>query len=308
MSSQPEYIPIVYEGEEATLARYRLGHGERRVLIIAGVHGSEHGGIQAAYELLAQLEKIPLRGRVDVLPVCNPLAYSAETRFTPSDDRDMARSFTLDPPTSLTEALSQAIIDLATKAEIILNLHSAGDARYLPHVIYYRDRDVETVTAMGFPFAIKRGTPETLAHHISTYLRPEQFTVTIELGGGSSSFPEDVALGVDLILAYLGRSGYLEPGNFERRSTPQDMVWLNDDRHFVRALSEGAFYTHARLDDDFTVKEPFGFWIGLEDLCPSQILAPVTGKLVYLRTRNRVHIGETLGMFLPAQHKHQPQG
>ncbi len=301
MNLRPGYIHVIHTGQEATLVHYRLGQGERRILIIAGVHGREHGGIQAAYELLGRLVNTPLRGRIDVLPVCNPLAYAAETRFTPGNDRDMARTFTQGEPGDLTEALSQAVMRLAEKAEVVLSLHSAGDARYLPHAIFYREQDAEWVTSLGFPFAIKRGTPETLAHHIASRLRPEQRTATLELGGGTVAFPEDVDLGIELIVAFLGRSGFLEPGNYEREPTPSEMIWLTDARLLVRAPGEGAFYTHARPGMDFVDGAHFGFWVGLDDMHPRPILAPTTGKLIYVRTRNRVPHGGTLAMFLPSR-------
>lgn len=299
---QPRTIHVTHADREARLAHYRLGQGERRVLVIAGVHGREHGGIQAAYELLMRLADVPLRGQVDVLPVCNPLAYAAETRFTPYDDRDMARAFVPGEPGDLTEALSRAVMELAEGAEAVLNLHSAGEARYLPHVIFYRERDAEWVASLGFPLAIKRSTPETLAHHIASRLRPEQRTATLELGGGIVAFPEDVALGIELITAFLRRSGFLEPGDYECAPTPPEMIWLTDARILVRAPGEGAFYTHSQPGADLTTGEPFGFWVGLDDVHPRPVMAPTTGRLIYLRTRNRVHQGETLAMFLPAQH------
>jgi predicted deacylase len=299
---QPRYIHVTHADREARLAHYRLGRGERCVLVIAGVHGREHGGVQAACELLMRLEDAPLRGQVDILPVCNPLAYAAETRLTPYDDRDMARAFVPGEPGDLTEVLSQAVMELAAGAEAVLNLHSAGEARYLPHVIFYRERDTEWVASLGFPFAIKRGTPETLAHHIASRLHPEQRTATLELGGGIVAFPEDVALGIELITAFLRRSGFLESDNHECAPTPPEMIWLTDARILVRAPGEGAFYTHSQPGADFTAGDPFGFWVGLDDVHPRPVMAPTTGRLIYLRTRNRVHQGETLAMFLPAQH------
>jgi predicted deacylase len=265
------------------------------------VHGREHGGIQAAYELLEQLADRPLLGRIDVLPICNPLAYDAETRFTPGSDRDMARAFTLSTPSNLTEALSHAVLSLAEEAEVVVNLHSAGDARYLPHAMFYREQDAEFAASLGFPFAIKRGTPETLKHHIVSRLGPEQRTVTLELGGGTVAFPKDVSLGVDRIVAFLGRSGFLGSGDYGREPTPPDMIWLNDARQFVRAPGEGAFYTHTKPGVDFAEGETFGFWVGLDDLRPHPLLAPTSGKLIYLRTRNRVPANGNVAMFLPAR-------
>ena len=68
-----------------------------------------------------------------------------------------------------------------------------------PYAEVALEQDAEFAASLGLPFAIKRGTPETLAFHISSRLRPEQRTVTLELGGGTVAFPEDVALGVELI-------------------------------------------------------------------------------------------------------------
>ena len=192
-------------------------------------------------------------------------------------------------------------MSLAEEAEVILNLHSAGEARYLPHVLFYREEDADRAASLGFPFAIKRGTPESLTQHIFSYLRPGQRTLTLELGGGIVVFPEDVTLSVDLIIAFLGRSGFLEPGDYEREPTPPEMVWLTDARLFVRAPGEGAFYPHAQPGTDFADGEPFGFFVALDDLHPRPVLAPTTGKLIYLRTRNRVPHGGTLAMFLPRQ-------
>jgi hypothetical protein len=315
MNLQPDYIRVTHAGHNATLVHYRLGQGERRELIIAGVHGSEHGGIHTAYELLERLASSPLRGQVDVLPVCNPPAFAAETRFMPDNDHDMERAFTRGEPADLAEALCQAVMGLAEKAEAVLNLHSAGEARYLPHVIFYREQDAEWAATLGFPFVIKRGTPENLVHHLSSYLRPEQHIATLELGGGLVAFPEDTALGLDLILAHLGRRDFLGPGplslgqrtrgDYERQPTPPERIWMTDARLFVRAPGEGAFYTHSRPGMDFAGGEAFGFWVGLDDLRPRPVLAPITGKLIYLRTRNRVPHRGMLAMFLPAQHKSQ---
>jgi predicted deacylase len=67
---KPEYIHVQLADQEADLIHYRLGQGEQQALIMAGVHGREHGGIQAAYELLERLAAMPLRGQIDILPVC----------------------------------------------------------------------------------------------------------------------------------------------------------------------------------------------------------------------------------------------
>jgi predicted deacylase len=167
--------------------------------------------------------------------------------------------------------------------------------------MFYRPEDAEWAASLGLPFAILPRRLEAMPNHIVARLRPEQRTVTLELGGGIVAYPKDVAVGVEAILALLGRSGFLEPGDYEREPTPSELVYLYDARIYVRAPAEGAFYTQARLGTDFSQGKPFGFWVPLDGLQPQPVLAPETGKLIYLRTRNRVPQGETLAMFLPHQ-------
>jgi predicted deacylase len=298
---EPEYIRVTFADQESRLVHYRLGHGERRVLIMSGVHGWEHGGVQTAYELLKRLVSMPLRGRVDILPVCNPLAYAAESRETPGSGQNMQLCFTAGPPHDLTTALSKAVSSLAEEAEMVVNLHSAGPARYLVHTIFYRPQDAELAASLGLSFAILPRPLDILKNHIANRLREDQRTVTLELGGGMMAYPEDVTLGVEAVLALLGRSGFLGPGDYERPPTPPELVYMHDARLFVRAPSEGAFYAQARLATDFSSGEPFGFWVPLDGLQPQPVPAPSDGKLIYLRTRNRVSEGQTLAMFLPPQ-------
>ncbi len=310
MFPKPEIIHVKFAEQAADLVHYRLGldeEGERCVLIMAGVHGREHGGVQTAYELLKRLADLPLSGQIDILPVCNPMAYAAETRLTPHSERNMSRTFTDAPPGDLTEALSQAVLTLTRQVQVVLNLHSAGPARYLPHAIYYRSQDAEWAAQLGLPFIIKRRNLADLPGHIATRLRPEQHTVTLELGGGLVAYPEDVALGVEVILALLGRMGFLGPGEYKRTPTPPEKIYTHDARLLVRAPAEGAFYTHLQPGVDLAEGEPFGFWVPLAGLQPQPMPTPITGKLIYLRTRNRVPHGETLAMFLPNQHKEKKE-
>jgi predicted deacylase len=136
-------------------------------------------------------------------------------------------------------------------------------------------------------------------------LRPEQRTVTLELGGGVVAYPDDVARGLEVILALLGRMGMLGPGDYELTPTPPERHYTHDARVFVRAPSEGAFYTSFRPGADLAEGEPFGFLVPLDQPHPRPIQAPIAGRLVYLRTRNRVAQGDTLAMFLPHQETYE---
>jgi predicted deacylase len=186
--------------------------------------------------------------------------------------------------------------------------------------MFYCPEDAEWAASLGLSFAIMPCRLDDIPDHIAARLKPDQCTVTLELGGGIVAYPEDVAVGVEAVLALLGQSGFLEPGDYDherREPTPPELIYMYDARIFVRAPAEGAFYTQAQPGANFSREDPFGFWVPLDglrpqpvlcpELCPESIeglaegLAPKAGKLVYLRTRNRVSQGETLAMFLPHQ-------
>ncbi len=66
-----------------TIAVTRFGAGDRRLLLLAGVHGDEYGTpVARALEryLLAHPRALPAGARVDVLACANPDGYSARTR------------------------------------------------------------------------------------------------------------------------------------------------------------------------------------------------------------------------------------
>ena len=301
---RPHVIRVGFAGETAELVHYRLGSAscpEKSVLVMSGVHGREHGGIQISYELVQRLAAGPLLGQVDVLPVCNPMAFAAETRFTPGSERDMSRSFGRHPPTDLVEALARAVLELASGASVVLNLHSAGEARYLPHAIYYRNRDAEWAAEFGLSFIIKRAALDALPGHIAVFLEPSQRTVTLELGGGLVALRDDVELGLDVILALLRRMGVLQAGEIGPVPTPRAKRYDHDARHFVRALGEGAFYPSIEVGAEVQAGDPFGFWVPVRGLAPRAAVAPITGQLIYLRTRHRTPEGATLAMLLPQQ-------
>lgn len=213
----------------------------------------------------------------------------------------MALSFTASPPDDLTAALSHAVLGLAKEAEMVVNLHSAGPARYLTHTIFYRPQDAEFAASFGLPFAILPRPLHALKDHIANRLREDQLTVTLELGGGMVAYREDVTVGVEAMLSLLAGSGFLSPGDYERCPTPVERIYMHDARLFVRAPSEGAFYAQASLGEDLSSGEAFGIWVPINGLQPQTVLAPADGKLIYVRTRNRASVGQTLAMFLPPQ-------
>jgi len=271
---------------------------------VAGVHGWEHTSIQVAYRLIEQLAARQLTGVVDVVPVANPLAYASETRETMEDGVNLGNSFAVGESGSITEAVAVAIRRLAEGAEWVLDLHSAGEARYLRHVIFTREEDAEMAASLGFPFAIlRRHTREGVegGSLVATALTTGAQGLALELGGGIVVYPEDVEESLRAVVNFLGRQAYLAGDGFAVRPTLPERVYLSDVRVFVRAPEEGAFYPGVGLGATVDKGGALGTWIPLATLRPTALAAPCRGMVIYLRIRCRSHEGETLVMLLPPQ-------
>jgi predicted deacylase len=279
------------------------------------VHGREHSGIQAAYALVEGLAAITdLRGTVEILPVVNPASFDAETRENPLDGRNLGECFTPPPSASAadgkdrgrqelsqSEAIARAVLSRLDRADHLLDLHSAGEARYLPHAVFFREQDAPSAAASGLPFAmLRRRTREgrttgTLSHAAFQRGIP---ALALELGGGITTYPEDIERGVRAILSLLAFWGYLAQ-RYGLRTTPADRVCVEADRKFIRAWEEGAFYPSCTLADIVARGRRLGTWISLQQLGAAPVTAVESGVLVYLRTRCRTHRGDTLAMLLP---------
>jgi uncharacterized protein len=108
------------------------------VLLVAGIHGDEFEGVAALPELTQRLSPTTMCGTVIAICVCNPFAFTAQSRTSPNhlDGANLARQFPGDPTGTPTQRLAAALFALATNLlgpnDLLVDLHSAGSAyRYL---------------------------------------------------------------------------------------------------------------------------------------------------------------------------------
>ena len=122
--------------------------------------------------------------------------------------------------------------------------------------------------------------------------------LALELGGGITTWPEDVETGVRAILSLLAHWNYISRDHAASR-TPPERVYPRDDRIFVRAQEEGVFYPLGDPGQALSKGDRIGTWVSLTNLEAHPIAAPDAGTVVYLRSRCRTHGGDTLAMALP---------
>lgn len=96
-----------------------------------------------AFELCGFLENNKLNYEVGVLPLINIEGTIKEIRENPIDGKDINDFFLDRLSESPSEEIAKNIWDIVREYEWVVDLHSAGYARYLPHVIIFEERVLE---------------------------------------------------------------------------------------------------------------------------------------------------------------------
>jgi hypothetical protein len=105
-----------------------------KILITSNVHGDECLLVEVAQKMITGIKTNKLFGTIIFVPVANPLAFEAKTRYSPNDGLDLNRVFPgeslcSDPLTGyggITPKIANVIIEnLVKKVDYIVDLHSA---------------------------------------------------------------------------------------------------------------------------------------------------------------------------------------
>jgi len=282
---------------------FQYGKGLKKICFVAGIHGMENTGIQIALELMKFLKNSNLNYKAGILPLVNIEGALKETRENPVDGKDINNSFLNKKPVSLSdsEKIAQYVWDIAGEYEWIIDLHSAGFARYLPHVIIYEDRVIEDVKYFGFPFVVKRKTGKS--GNRNTFLamaaQKGKKACALELGGGQTVFIEDINYGMGKIINFLH---YLNlpsgPKKEKLIKTDPDQIYLRDCRKIIKVPHQGLLFFRKRLGDEVKKGNTVAELLDTADFKLTKLNAQISGKIVYVRTKNNINSGETAFMVL----------
>lgn len=111
----------------ATLTTLRGRQTGPTLALLGGVHGDEDEGVLAVRRVLYEVAEAPLVGTVRAVSMANPIAWSAQSRTTPLDGGNMARSFPGDVGDGPTAVLAAGITNQVIEgADLLIDLHSAG--------------------------------------------------------------------------------------------------------------------------------------------------------------------------------------
>ena len=114
-------------GTGIQVLRFRGARPGPKVLITAGIHGSEYPGILTARRLTALFEEVIAAGEVTVVPLVNPAAFDARAKaVNPEDGENINRMFPGGPEGTASQRRAWAITKLQDEADFYIDLHG-GD-------------------------------------------------------------------------------------------------------------------------------------------------------------------------------------
>lgn len=276
----------------------RGAHAGPTAMFVAGVHGDEFEGVAAIHDLLGHLDPAHLTGNILALPVCNPLAYEAQTRQSPDavDGLNLAREFPGSANGSTTQRLAAALFGATCRLlgphDLFVDLHSAG-ARYR-YASLAGFRDITGPARSASEEAARRfgGRLWRIADHPGTFnaetTRAGIPTVAAEAPGQGGCRPDDVAWYVDglqNLLRHLGMVlGDVPPRDGGQAGSPSEIV----------AGHDGLFRTPLIVGDMVEAGDEIGAIYSEFGQRRESLLAPHAGEIWALRALATTRTGDYL--------------
>jgi len=256
--------------------------------IVATQHGNEFFSIVILKEFLKT--KYPLKGKIIIFPVANPLAYNVKERTSRIDRKDMNRCWPGKENGVITEKMCYSIFQILNRCGCVLDLHNGNDNILdTPQARLYEGRyaDVrDLVEHLDVPFILLRKEPleNTL---VGSLLDKNIKAITVELGEGKRITYDYINKGLKIIESFLRYTGNLsKPRIFE--SIPID----DDKMRLVTAENSGLFIPNIQQLGEKT--DYLGNLITFPDFSEKRIRTPTKGHILSLWVGGVIARGELL--------------
>ncbi len=273
------------------------GAGPGRTLVVsAGVHGDELEGVRAIFDTFRQLDPSVMSGDFVAVPVANPPAFWNGTRTSPLDGGNLARVFPGNAEGSPTEAIAYHLDrDILPRADLYLDLHSAGVKCAMPALVGYHEPDTAARDA-----ALVFGAPVVWCHPsvaagrtVSAAIARGIPALYAEARGAGRIAPADLQCyreGVENLLRHLG----ILPGE---PATPAACRYLYGDGNIdssVASRQRGFLIPAVELMEPVTRGQLLGALVDLYGNEIEQFFAPRDGVIVLIHACPLVHPDEPL--------------
>ncbi len=277
------------------------------LLILGGVHGDEFESMWTIRRLKDTLYPDDLRGSVTLVPVVNEAAYWRGRR-TAEDDLDLARTCPGRADGTITERIAFAVTARILAADYLIDLHSGGlVSRFYPTVGYMLHSDhavleQQRTMARAFNMPVIWGTYAGHEGRTLSIARDAGIpAIYSEWMGAGDCDPEGVEAYYEGCLNVMGALDMI----VRDQPPPKVRYAVEDDREGAGHIQlnypapfSGFFEPRVKLMERIEPGDVFGVVTDLLGERRENVLSTQTGRVLVLRTFNRVLEGETLAAVL----------
>lgn len=278
--------------------------------ILAGVHGAELAPIIATQKLLQQINPSKLKGTLIILPITNVGAFYGFTPYiNPIDKRNINRSFPGREDGTISEKIAHFIsTKIIPVSNVLLDAHS-GDANedLLPFVCYYENKLHPDKTqkakelseysgfenVISYPYTLANDQPAKFA--FKQACQAGKIALSFEsgkLGYVQKKAVDRVLRGYRRILDKLDMYAYQDPLG----DTPYQIL---KNPIYVDAKVQGILYTDYKAGDSVMKGDRLGYLTNLFGKVIQEVIAPVSGIILYMKGVPSTNIDDTLFSISP---------
>lgn len=188
----------------------------KTVLITGGMDGDEYAGIEAAYRIIAEFERIRFYGKLIIIPIVNIPGYENNSSFNPSDNKYPKNIFPGNEKGSQSERLIHWLNrNILPEVDIWIDLHGPSTYELLDPFIYFYETNNNILNRTINSF-IKNISSGKIVYHYPGYwkkielLSKKNIIYTI-LESGKNNKPDERSIKrhIKWIKEILGTTGML---------------------------------------------------------------------------------------------------
>nr|WP_281352262.1 M14 family metallopeptidase [Phytoactinopolyspora alkaliphila] len=261
--------------------------------VLGGVHGDEDEGVLAVLRLLREVRSIPLTGTIRAVAPANAAAWAAQSRTSPLDNGNLARSFPGSADDGPTSAAAAAITEhVITGSTALIDLHSAGVRYRMPLMSGYseqteaHDESRRLAMAFGAPVIWRHPRP-ALGRSLSVAADQGIPAIYAECSGGGSIRAGDLDAYVTGVMNVMAELGMVPP---EYRRPAAEPRWVHGDGDLdygAAAAQPGLFVSSVRAGDVVDQGSEIGRLYSFDGDLLQRVDAPGTGMVMFLRRQAR---------------------
>ncbi len=259
------------------------------LFINAGVHGGEYPAVETVIRLGTSLDAAAIAGTVVLMPVLNLPAFWQRSMFVcPVDNVNPNRVFPGDPRGTYSEQMVHALVNqFIVHADAYIDLHGGDIPEALvPFSICRKGSEpadmkaVELARVFGLPYLLTVDRPIQRSKGSSSYVAAAERGVpgVLAEAGGVGQLQQDAVTlltdGVHRVMAHLGMHETTVP------AVPPPTVLTAFE--WLYTPDAGMFYPSVAVNDEVEAGQEIGSVGSLFGDTLERIVAPVTGRVLFL--------------------------